>query len=261
MLQDLLQQRGIDARLEGAGLQGAIGELPAIGLVRLMVDDKDFAAAREVIDDWEKSSVPDPIQTSSQRSTNTFVGVLVGLALGIGATYFYFRIPINTEGVDYNGDRILDERWKYSPGGMPLRTDIDRNFDGDVDLVWHFNRNGRVHSGESDDDFNGSFESRLQLRNGQVYVAAVDLDGDSITDLKSYSKYGVLASEERFLKDRRDPVRIETFRLGRPARAPRTSISFMTHWAGSSAPRSIQTATACLIVAIRTTSLAKLCLM
>jgi len=48
-----LQQAGIDARIQGEYLQGGIGELPAAGNVRVMVDPKDEAEARAVIADWE----------------------------------------------------------------------------------------------------------------------------------------------------------------------------------------------------------------
>jgi hypothetical protein len=48
-----LQQAGIDARIEGEFLQGGIGELPAAGNVRVIVDTKDEAEARSVIADWE----------------------------------------------------------------------------------------------------------------------------------------------------------------------------------------------------------------
>jgi hypothetical protein len=61
MLQDLLQQRGISSRLDGAQLQGGVGELPAAGLVRLVVDDEDYELARSVVDDWESVVGPDPV--------------------------------------------------------------------------------------------------------------------------------------------------------------------------------------------------------
>ena len=48
-----LQQAGIDARIEGEYLQGAIGELPAAGNVRVLVDDADYEEARAVIADWD----------------------------------------------------------------------------------------------------------------------------------------------------------------------------------------------------------------
>lgn len=215
MLQDLLQQRGITARLDGAGLQGAAGELPVTGLVRLLVEDDDFAAARAVIDEWEKTAVVDPIRPPSRRQAGAFSGALVGLVLGIGAAYIYFRVPFNVDGLDYDGDRILDERWKYSPDGTLIRTEIDRNLDGDVDLVWNFDRHRQVVSGESDDDFDGTFESRSRFRNGQAYLAEVDTDGDSIPDLQSFFKHGVLVSAEYLSRDSRKPVRVEAFRLGK----------------------------------------------
>jgi len=48
-----LQQAGIGARIEGEYLQGGVGELAASGNVRVLVDAKDEAEARLVIEDWE----------------------------------------------------------------------------------------------------------------------------------------------------------------------------------------------------------------
>ncbi len=48
-----LQQAGIDARIEGEYLQGGIGELPAAGNIRVMVDSKDVDEARLVIAEWD----------------------------------------------------------------------------------------------------------------------------------------------------------------------------------------------------------------
>lgn len=215
MLQDLLQQRGIHARLEGAGLQGAIGELPAIGLVRLLVEDEDFAAARAVIDEWEKTTVPDPIQVAPRGPPGALVGAMVGLVLGVGATYLYFRVPTQLEGIDYNGDGILDERWRYSPGGAHISTEVDRNFDRLVDSRWHLDRLGHVESGESDDDFNGSFETTTKYRDGQAYVSSVDTDADANVDLRYLFKHGVLTKEEYLGKDSTNPLRVETYRLSK----------------------------------------------
>jgi hypothetical protein len=215
MLEDLLRQRGISARLEGAGLQGAIGELPAIGLVRLVVEDSDFGAARAVIDEWEKSAVPDPVTALPKQRAGALVGAAIGLVLGIGGAIMYFRVPANVDGFDHNGDGELDERWMTSPGGTPIRTEIDRNFDGDVDFVWKLDRYGQAESGQSDDDFNGTFETQFRLRNGQVYFAQVDTDGDSIPDLESFARFGVLGTVEYRPNNSSRPVRVETFQLGK----------------------------------------------
>jgi Putative prokaryotic signal transducing protein len=52
MLQDLLQQEGIECFLGGSYLQGAIGELPASGLIRLFVEEDDWSRADRIIKSW-----------------------------------------------------------------------------------------------------------------------------------------------------------------------------------------------------------------
>lgn len=215
MLLDLLQQRGIHARLEGAGLQGAIGELPAIGLVRLRVEEEDFAAARVVIDEWEKTPVSDPIRVPPARLPGALVGALIGAVLGIGGAYIYFRVPTNANGIDYNRDGHVDERWNYSPSGAATSTEVDRNLDKMIDLRWHFDRYSHADTGESDDDFDGTFESTRKYRNGQVYVTAVDTDGDSIEDMRFLYKHGVPIKGEYIEKDSGKPLRIDLYRLGK----------------------------------------------
>lgn len=56
---DLLHSAGIPARVNGAGLLGAAGELPAIGVVQVMVPDDEVEKARAVVADWEAGEVPD----------------------------------------------------------------------------------------------------------------------------------------------------------------------------------------------------------
>jgi tetrahydromethanopterin S-methyltransferase subunit G len=215
MIQDLLKQRGISSRLDGAGLQGAVGELPAIGLVRLVVEDDDFQAARAVIDDWERSSAPDPVATPAPQRIGALVGGIIGLLIGIGATAAYFRAPVNAEGIDHNEDGVLDEHWLSSAGGTPIRTESDRNFDGEIDVVWNYDGSGRIESGESDDDFDGRFESRFRYARGQMYVARTDTDGDTVPDMTTHAAFGVLDTVEYATNDSDRPVRVEKYRLGK----------------------------------------------
>ena len=49
-----LQNAGIKAELHGDMLQGAVGEIAAIGNVRVMVDDTDVDVAKEILADWEQ---------------------------------------------------------------------------------------------------------------------------------------------------------------------------------------------------------------
>jgi hypothetical protein len=143
------------------------------------------------------------------------VGGVVGFVVGVGVAMFYFRAPNDAGGIDHNDDGVLDERWRSSPSGTPIRTEIDRNFDDAADVVWSFDRHGKAESGESDDDFDGVFETQFRLRGGQVYLSQVDTDGNSVPDLKSLSKFGVLTTEEILDQNSGKPVRVETFRLGK----------------------------------------------
>ena len=56
---DLLHSAGIPARVSGAGLLGAAGELPAIGVVQVLVPDADVERARAVVADWDAGEIPD----------------------------------------------------------------------------------------------------------------------------------------------------------------------------------------------------------
>ena len=51
-IKGLLESEGITANIIGEYLQGAIGELPATGLIRVVVDDNDYQQAAEIIDNW-----------------------------------------------------------------------------------------------------------------------------------------------------------------------------------------------------------------
>jgi hypothetical protein len=53
LVSDLLTQFGIDNEIRGQYLQGGIGELPAGGFVRVIVDDNDFDKARALVEKWD----------------------------------------------------------------------------------------------------------------------------------------------------------------------------------------------------------------
>ncbi|SEL64589.1 Putative signal transducing protein [Atopomonas hussainii] len=64
LLLGMLQQRGFTVRLLGADLLGAMGELPAMGLLGLMVPDEDARLARQLIDEY-LSATPEPCEPSN----------------------------------------------------------------------------------------------------------------------------------------------------------------------------------------------------
>ena len=57
LLTGLLKQHGIDAFLQGALLQGGLGELPALGHLTIMVDEDDREAAKRLIAAYERGEL------------------------------------------------------------------------------------------------------------------------------------------------------------------------------------------------------------
>ena len=55
LIKGLLESEGISSSVVGEFLQGGIGELPANGLIRVVVDDKNFERATSVIESWRQA--------------------------------------------------------------------------------------------------------------------------------------------------------------------------------------------------------------
>ena len=215
MLQDLLKQRGILAHVQGAQLQGGIGELPVTDLVRIVVEDSDYIAARAVIDDWEAANVPEPIPIPANRTTRGFIVGLAGLTIGVVATYAFLGTPVNRDAIDSNEDGKHDEHYAYSPSGALLAIEIDRNYDGKIDLHQRYDHRSRIDTVEADDDFDGSFETRWYYRANLPYVGEVDSDGDSSIDFRTLFRDGVAVQSEYLVAGAKYPTRVDYYRLGK----------------------------------------------
>ncbi|HQT30543.1 MAG TPA: DUF2007 domain-containing protein [Thiobacillus sp.] len=218
MLQGYLQQEGIATRVEGAYLQGAVGELAAQGFVRLVADEGDVERARAAIARWESSEAAEaaaPTSGCAQAPAKSWMSVLLGVAIGVTGAFAYFRTPVTDSGVDYNRDGVLDERWVYAPSGSTLKSTIDRNLDTRIDYITHFDHQGEADTAEADDDFDGVFETRYLFKNGSVVSAEADTDGDAYPDLKANYTHGVLDSAEYIDPASGWPVRVEHYRLGK----------------------------------------------
>lgn len=225
MMQDLLRQQNIVANIEGEYLTSGIGELPAAGLVRVMVAEGDFDAASEIVREWEASAIPaDPAsvvkddlsaQQTRQPARYSVLVVLAALALGIVIGWLAFDAPINVNGWDMNQDGVLDDRVMYSLNGRILRNEIDRNFDGKPDAIVHYNQEGRIETTLDDDDFDGEFESRTVYRNGFAEHNQTDTDGDGFADLKTYFQKGGTSYIEYIAPTTGLPYRIEYFKFAK----------------------------------------------
>lgn len=54
LLKNILEQEGIGAYINGEYLQGGIGELPVMGLLSVMVEERDWVRASEIVRRWER---------------------------------------------------------------------------------------------------------------------------------------------------------------------------------------------------------------
>lgn len=216
MILNLLEQQGINGRVDGEFLQGGIGELPAAGLVRVMVSEEDYAAAKPIVEQWDKAQ-PARVETPlPDKAVSRPAMFLVGLVIGILCTYGYFRTPVTREGIDHNRDGVLDDKWTYAPSGLAITNEADRNMDGKIDYVATFGRDGMIETANLDDNFDGVFESSTAYRQGNGYLSETDTDGDGYRDLKANYVSGVLVSAEYIYPATGYPRKVEYFKLGKP---------------------------------------------
>ena len=91
MIADLLRQEGISGQVQGEYLQGAVGGLPAAGLVRVVVDEDDYDRARRVIDGWSAAQASE--EAPHAHNSAPFAALArwpyfaAGLLLGVFAAY------------------------------------------------------------------------------------------------------------------------------------------------------------------------------
>lgn len=195
MLADVLKQEGITAQVMGSFLPGAVGELPAAGLVRLDVDEGDFERGRAVIERWEATQVAEPAARAVRPGTagSRWRWGLGGLVLGAGLCLAVVRLPT----------------------GQIVGVEQDRNFDSRMDLRLHYDASGELDTEERDDDFDGQFESRTWYRMNQAQRTEADTDGDRLIDSVTHYTHGVPTRMDTLEPRSGKPVRIEHLLLGR----------------------------------------------
>ncbi len=91
MVLNLLELHDISGRIEGEYLQGGIGELQAMGFVRVLVAEEDYDEARQVISDWEAAQPPDVNSMSEKRTDGGIQIFIAGSLFGAAVMYLLMK--------------------------------------------------------------------------------------------------------------------------------------------------------------------------
>ena len=210
MVKNLLENEGVDSRIDGEYLQGGVGELQAIGAIRVVVEEDDYPQAREIIDEWESLQPDDPAEdVKSTRTSSATNGFVLGVILTAGVTYFISGLSITTDGIDYNADGVLDEKWTYQNGRIKTST-VDRNRDGNVDAKYLYDYSGIIKTEELDDDFDGVFELNTVYEHGNAVSVESDTNKNNVVDYRVNFKDGVLNTVE-FIDEQSGNIRKRQF--------------------------------------------------
>jgi len=196
MVKNLLENENIDSYIEGEYLQGGVGDLQAIGAIRVVVDEIDYIKAQKIISAWEAiQPEPEPEIMIPAKKSGTATGFILGVAVTVSLIYWLFGSPVTENGVDYNADGILDEVWIYKNGRLQ-QTLVDRNLDGKDDLINNYNNRSLLISSKVDENFDGIFETTIHFQNGNAITAEADTNNNGIIDHRTKYKNGVIDTVE-----------------------------------------------------------------
>jgi hypothetical protein len=210
MIRNLLEQVGLSARIDGEYLQGGVGELQAMGVIRVMVEEKDYTEAKAIIQEWNANQPKQGSEAKTVKNKSGFITGIIGFICGVVAMGFYYNTPVIDDGIDYNGDGKLDEKWTYVNYRLS-KTELDRNLDGKIDFIYLFDRKGILKSSSSDEDFNGSFETDFSYNNGSARWQKSDTTGDGFKDYRIDFEDGTLDTITFFSPITKKPVKIQKF--------------------------------------------------
>ena len=91
MIVHLLEQQRLHGRVDGEYLQGGIGELPAAGMIRVMVAEQDFEAAQELIRQWDAAQPASEPAVPSTAPAQPFSMLAAGFVAGVLCTVAYYH--------------------------------------------------------------------------------------------------------------------------------------------------------------------------
>lgn len=194
MVKNLLENEGVESRVDGEHLQGGVGELQAIGIVRVMVDEANIEKAINIITLWESEQSPSSDEKPKKSSSATN-GFIFGVIFTIGLVYLIFNSPVTSTGIDYNGDGFLNQKWIYENDRISI-TKIDRNFDKSYDLIINYGNKKLLEYASSDDDFDGFFETTITYLNDNILYEESDTDQNGVIDYRVKYESGIIQTIE-----------------------------------------------------------------
>ena len=93
MILNLLEVRRITGRIEGEYLQGGVGELQAMGFVRVLVADEDYTEARQIISEWEAIQPP---EEESKPASGVSIAIRIFVSgIIVGAVIMYWILKVS----------------------------------------------------------------------------------------------------------------------------------------------------------------------
>lgn len=198
MVLHMLEQSGIAGRIDGEYLAGGVGELPAMGMVRVMVDEADSARAREIIREWERKqpAAADRETPIARARSHTVLALLAGAVIGGGVVWAAMRAPGARDFVDYDRDGRPEETSYYRLTGTIDRVEFDRNGDGRSDAVNTYDIRGAPGGSRLDQEFDGLFEMDVEYEHGWPARLTSTPAGAAYPEYRDFSTDGVLVSAE-----------------------------------------------------------------
>jgi hypothetical protein len=192
MIANLLEQVGVATRIDGEHLSSGVGELPAAGLVRVMVEPHQYDRAREVIREWERTATPESAAPKRPRSLGA-----VWFVLGAGVAVAVMAWINRPEFVD--AESVMNGRAgvvRVDEQGRFKTLDIDWDGDGRIDRQERYF--GGVLSTVTMFAPNGQVVKREYYQRGVLSHAEYDSTGDGALDTRyRYDRYGEVVEVTR----------------------------------------------------------------
>lgn len=91
MILGLLEQQRISGLIEGEYLQGGVGGIQAMGLVRVLVSESDYAEAKKIINEWESIQPASDSAKPEAPASGGFQIFVLGAIAGAWIMYWILK--------------------------------------------------------------------------------------------------------------------------------------------------------------------------